>query len=89
MRAAAINQALQSFSEQTVDSSNRIAAKVEPVETDHLNAKALENFLTLEILRREVGAPRGGIDHARRHALFEMKFKAIIFQHKLMLSAVT
>src|SRR5258708_7032933 len=65
MRAAAIYQAVQSLSEQTVDSSNRIAAKVKPVETDHLNAEALENFLALEVLRREVGAPRGGIDHAR------------------------
>jgi hypothetical protein len=55
MRAAAINQIVQSLSEQTVDSSNRISAKVESIKTDHLNAEALENFLSLEILRRKVG----------------------------------
>ena len=87
MWAAAINQIVKALAEQTVDCSNRIAAKVEPIEADHLNAKALEDFLTLEIFRREVGAPRGGIDHACRHPLLEMEFKAIVLQHKLMLPA--
>ena len=87
MRAAAINQVVKSLAKQAVDSSNRIAAKVEPIEADHLNAKALENFLTLEIFRREVGAPCGGIDHARWHTFLEMEFKAIVLQHKLMLPA--
>jgi hypothetical protein len=87
MRAAAINQVVQSLSEQTVDSGNRIAAKIESVKTDHPNAEALENFLSLKILRRKVGAPSGGIDHTYRHPLFEMELKTVIFQYKLMLPA--
>ena len=67
VRFPTLEHAFETLTHLRINGGDRILTEIEPVEADHLNAKAFENLLPFKIIGIEVRAPRHLIDMPCRH----------------------
>jgi hypothetical protein len=57
MRPASVEHSVQPLTKQTVDRGDWILTEIEPIKTDHLDAKAFQHLFSLKIILGQIGPP--------------------------------